>query len=113
MGARSKSSALPQISIPRRNRDLNMDVDTEIYVEEQAEIIARKAVEGYRQATQYDSAEGGWIGRTFEAYDLVAAVGEIDDYPTEMLREEIASAACDFLDEWGGPWVRQVTEDQP
>jgi hypothetical protein len=83
---------------------------TEIYIEEQAEIIARKAVEGFQQAPRCD---GDWAGRTFEAYELLAMVGEIANYPTYMLRDEIAGAACDIIDEWGGPWVRAEERPDP
>jgi hypothetical protein len=89
-----------------------MDTDTEIYIEEEAEIIARKAIDGYQQATRYESAEGGWLGETFEAYELVAMVGEIANCPSYTLRDEIAGTACCIIDDWGGPWVR-VEEQEP
>jgi hypothetical protein len=84
-----------------------MNVDVEFYIEEQAEIIARKATDGFQQATQ--RSDGHWAGKTFEPEELVAVVAELANYPT-ALREEIARAACDIIDDWGGPWV---TIDEP
>jgi hypothetical protein len=83
--------------------EIFVEEETEIFVEEEAEIIARKALEGFQQATQ--RCDGDWAGKTFDAYELVAMVDGLDDYATPELCEKITNAACNILDDWGGPWV--------
>jgi hypothetical protein len=82
-----------------------MDVDTEIYIEEQAEIIARKAVEGFRQAIYWDSE---YWGQTYDSYELVFAIFDSDDYSSAEISNAIYTAACAYIDNnWGGPWTTE------
>jgi hypothetical protein len=82
-----------------------MDTDIEILVTDYAEILARKAVEGFRQATQ--RCDGDWVGEVFDGIDLVAMA----DFYNDPAYEGIIDAVCDVIDSWGGPWVR--VEEQP
>jgi hypothetical protein len=83
--------------------DLNMDTEDEIFFEKYAEVFARKAVAGFRQATQ--RCDGDWVGEVFDSCDLVAMTGFFDD------NDGMVDVVCDIIDGWGGPWVR--VEEQP
>jgi hypothetical protein len=104
VGARLKSSALPPTSILQKNGGLNMDVDTEIYIEEQAEIIARKALEGYRQAIYFD---GEHWGQTYDSGELVYDIIDSDDYPSMKIFNAVRDTAETIIDNQGGPWCTE------
>ena len=81
---------------------MGTEINTEILHTDYAEVLARKAVEGFQQATQ--RCDGDWAGETFDAFDLVAMTEIIDD----PAYEGIIDAVCDVIDGWGCPWVRTL-----
>jgi len=84
---------------------MGTDINTEILHTDYDEVLARKAVEGFQQATQ--RCDGDWAGETFDAFDLVAMTEIIDD----PAYEGIIDAVCDVIDSWGGPWVRTLSAE--
>jgi hypothetical protein len=81
-----------------------MDTDTEIYIEEQAEIIAAKAVEGFRQAIYWD---GQYWGETYDSSELVYDIIDSDNYPSAEIFNAVRHAAEIIIDNWGGPWCTE------
>ena len=84
---------------------MGTEINTEILHTDYAEVLARKAVEGFQQATQ--RCDGDWAGETFDAFDLVAMTEIIDD----PAYEGIIDAVCDVIDSWGSPWVRTLSAE--
>jgi hypothetical protein len=84
---------------------MDTEIDTEILRMDYAEILARKAVEGFQQATQ--KCDGDWVGETFDAADLVA----MTDFFNDPAYEGIIDAVCIIIDDWGGPWVRTLSAE--
>ena len=84
---------------------MGTEINTEILHTDYAEVLARKAVEGFQQATQ--RCDGDWAGETFDAFDLVAMTEIIDD----PAYEGIIDAVCAVIDSWGGPWVRTLSAE--
>jgi hypothetical protein len=85
--------------------EMDTEINTELLCMDYAEVLARKAVEGFQQATQ--RCDGDWVGETFDAFDLVAMTDIIDD----PAYEGIIDAVCDVIDGWGGPWVRTLSAE--
>jgi hypothetical protein len=86
-------------------KQMDAEINAEILHMDYAEVLAHKAVEGFRQATQ--RCDGDWAGETFDAFDLVAMTNIIDD----PAYEGIIDAVCDVIDSWGGPWVRTLSAE--
>ena len=84
---------------------MDTEANTKLLCTDYAEVLARKAVEGFQQATQ--RCDGDWVGETFDAFDLVAMTDIIDD----PAYEGIIDAVCDVIDNWGGPWVRTLSAE--
>jgi hypothetical protein len=84
-----------------------MDTDTEldIDIEEQAEIVAAKAIKGFCHAIYFD---GQYWGQTYDNYELVYDVIDSDDYPSGEIFDAVCTAACAYIDNnWGGPWTTE------
>jgi hypothetical protein len=79
--------------------------DTEFDIQEHAEILAAKAIEGFCQAIYFD---GQYWGQVFESYELVYDIIDSDDYPSKETFETVYCAASAYIDNhFGGPWCTE------
>lgn len=85
----------------------SFDMD-EYDIEQQAESLARKAIEGHREAIY---ADGEYLGQAYEGCELVYDIANSDDYQSQEIFEVICRLAGDLIDEWGGPWCTEEDYD--
>jgi hypothetical protein len=89
-----------------REREFDYDID------DLAEAIARKAIEGYEPVPHRIVKE---LGRNTNMRDSLDLVGDVTDRDTLFLH--IVEAACERIDEWneanGGLWWPTTKPDAP
>jgi hypothetical protein len=82
-----------------------MRTDTEIDIDEIAEALATKAVEGYCHAIWCND---DYMGNTYDSDDLITDVIDSDDYPSMKVFEAVYEAAVAYIDHnFGGPWCTE------